>query len=208
VDAAAINQGELIEWGVAARPLPGEARSGDAHVIEPFPGGVLVAAVDGLGHGSEAADAAEAATDILMRNADEPPVNLVRRCHQGLWGTRGAAISLASFTESNRTISWLGVGNVDASLIRHGRGSRTVRESLILRGGVVGYRLPILRPSVISVARGDVLVLATDGIAGYSLNEHRTMDPPLSVAEHILANFARETDDALVLVARYRGMDG
>jgi phosphoserine phosphatase RsbX len=207
MDSAAISQGELIEWGVAARPLPGETRSGDAHVIEPFPGGVLVAAVDGLGHGSEAADAAEAATEILIRNAHEPPIDLIRRCHEGLWGSRGAAMSLASFTESTRTMSWLGVGNVDATLIRSGSGSRMVRESLILRGGVVGYRLPNLRPSVISVARGDMLVLATDGIEGYSLDEHRTIGPPLRVAEHILTSFARETDDALVLVARYRGVD-
>jgi hypothetical protein len=205
MDAAAISQSALIEWGVAARPLPGETRSGDAHVIEPFPGGVLVAAVDGLGHGSEAAQAAEAATDILIRNAHEPPVDLVRRCHEGLWGTRGVAMSLASFVGSNRTMSWLGVGNVDASLIRSGPGPRIVRESLILRGGVVGYRLPMLRPSVILVGRGDTLVLATDGIESYSLDEQRMTGPPRRVAEDILAGFAKQTDDALVLVARYRG---
>jgi phosphoserine phosphatase RsbX len=207
MDAAAIDQGELIEWGVAARPLPGETRSGDAHVIEPFPGGVLVAAVDGLGHGPEAADAAQAATEILIKNAHEPPIDLVRRCHEGLWGTRGAAMSLASFAESGRTMSWLGVGNVDASLIRSGRGSRASRESLILRAGVVGYRLPMLRPSVISVVPGDMLILATDGIEGFSLDEHAMTLPPQRVAEDILTNFARETDDALVLVARYRGED-
>jgi phosphoserine phosphatase RsbX len=208
MDAAAINQGELIEWGVAARPFPGEARSGDAHVVEPFPGGVLVAAIDGLGHGSEAADAAEAATEILIRSAHEPPTDLVRRCHEGLWGTRGAAMSLASFSERNCTMSWLGVGNVDATLIRSGRGSPVIRESLILRGGVVGFRLPPLHPSLISVGRGDMLVLATDGIENHSLDQRRLIGPPIKVAEHILATFARETDDALVLVARYQGVDG
>ena len=49
----------MIEWGVASRALPGETRSGDLHVVESFAGGALVAAVDGLGHGEEAADAAD-----------------------------------------------------------------------------------------------------------------------------------------------------
>jgi negative regulator of sigma-B (phosphoserine phosphatase) len=204
MDAAAI-QSELIECGVAARPLPGEICSGDAHVMQPFPGGVLVAAVDGLGHGSEAAEAAAAATDILTRNAHEPPVSLVRRCHEGLVGTRGVAMSLASFAGSDHTMSWLGVGNVDASLIRGGPGPRIVRETLIMRGGVVGYRLPMLRPSVISVGPGDVLVLATDGIGAYSLDARRLAGPPVRIAKDILAGFARDADDALVLVARYRG---
>jgi negative regulator of sigma-B (phosphoserine phosphatase) len=204
MDAAA-SQSELIEWGVAARAFPGEARSGDAHVIEPFPGGVLVAVVDGLGHGSEAADAAGAATDILVRNAHETPIALVRRCHEGLLGTRGVVMSLASFAGSNHTMSWLGVGNVDASLIRGGPGSPIMRETLIQRGGVVGFRLPPLRPSVISVGPGDTLVLATDGIEGYSLDAHRLTGPPARVAKEIVAGFARDTDDALVLVARYRG---
>ncbi len=55
----------LIEWGVAAQPLEGEAESGDLHVVQRFPKGVLVAAVDGLGHGPEAAAAARSAVATL-----------------------------------------------------------------------------------------------------------------------------------------------
>jgi len=35
--------------------MPGQAVSGDMHLVRPFEDGVLVALVDGLGHGEEAA---------------------------------------------------------------------------------------------------------------------------------------------------------
>ena len=54
-----------FEWGLAARALHGQAESGDLHLVAPFAGGVLIAAVDGLGHGSEAAAAARVAVATL-----------------------------------------------------------------------------------------------------------------------------------------------
>ena len=201
----AIGQGELIDWAVAARALPGQERSGDLHLVEPFQAGVLVAAVDGLGHGDEAAQAAQAAVDTLIRHAHEPPLSLVRRCHERLMRTRGVAMSVASFASTDDSMSWLGVGNVEGSLFRRNRASRPARESLLLRGGVVGYQLPRLLPSVIPVGPGDVLVFVTDGIGGYSFDGLWIAEEPTRIAEDILAGFARRTDDALVLVARYRG---
>ena len=195
----------MIEWGVASRPLPGEGSSGDRHVVETYPGGALVAAVDGLGHGEEAAEAAATAAAILSRYRDEPVASLVDRCHEGLKSTRGVAMSIASLGGTGHTMSWLGVGNVEASLLRGAAGPRPVRESLVLRGGVVGYRLPRLVPSVVSVAPGDVLVFATDGIERPSFEGLRMSDPPGRIAGDILARFARDTDDALALVVRYRG---
>ena len=34
--------GEIVEWGVAARPLSGELVSGDLYLVKSFLGGVLV----------------------------------------------------------------------------------------------------------------------------------------------------------------------
>ncbi len=205
MDADAIGPGELIDWAVASRALPGETRSGDLHVVEPFADGVLVSVVDGLGHGDEAADAAEAAAGTLIDHADEAPVSLVRRCHERLVGTRGVAMSVASFTRRDQSIQWIGVGNVEASLFRCRPANAPARESLILRGGVVGYRLPPLRSSVVAVRRDDLLVLATDGIKNYSFDALRATAPPTRIAQDTLDRFARDTDDALVLVARYLG---
>src|SRR5436190_181140 len=101
-----------FEWGVAQLTLPGEHECGDRYLVEPFEGGALVALVDALGHGSEAARAAEAAVVTLGRNAKESLEVLLQRCHAGIRGTRGATISLALFDWRQRTMTWLGIGNV------------------------------------------------------------------------------------------------
>src|SRR2546427_6905214 len=71
---ASVGAPALIEWGVASLALPGEAESGDRHLVKPVGTGVLVAVVDGLGHGAEAAAAAQAAVAALERHATESPV--------------------------------------------------------------------------------------------------------------------------------------
>ena len=197
----------LIEWGVAAQPLEGEAESGDQYVVRPLPNGVLVAAVDGLGHGPEAAAAARSAVVTLEGYAHEPVISLVKRCHERLMRTRGVVMSLASFNALDNTMTWLGVGNVEGALLRADATARPARESILLRGGVVGYQLPALHASILPVTRGDVLILATDGIRGGFAEDVTLSDPPQRIAEQILARRARGTDDALVLVARYLGRE-
>jgi len=194
----------LIDWGVATRALPGETRSGDLHVVESFTGGALVAALDGLGHGEEAAEASTAAATILSSHAREPLTTLVERCHEALRSTRGVAMSIASFVASRHTMTWLGVGNVEAALFR-GDTNAGRRESLPLRGGVVGFRLPALVPSTVSVAPGDTLILATDGVSGDFPMGVKLFETPERIAESILDRFAHGRDDALALVARYWG---
>jgi hypothetical protein len=195
----------LIEWGVAAQPLEGEAESGDLHVVQRFPKGVLVAAVDGLGHGPEAAAATRSAVAILKDYAHEPVISLLRRCHERLIRTRGVVMSLASFNALDNTMTWLGVGNVEGALLRADAKASPARESILLRGGVVGCQLPALHTATLPVTRGDVLILATDGIRGGFVEEVTLSDPPQQIAEHILARRATGMDDALVLVARYLG---
>lgn len=195
-------------WAAAGRPLLGERESGDLHVVERFPAGMLFAALDGLGHGDEAALAARAAVDLLGRHAGDGVISLVRRCHEALRETRGVAMSVASFDAREGTLAWLGVGNVEGVLVRADPDADPPRESLMLRGGVVGYRLPALRATVLSVAPGDVLVFATDGIdAGFAPDLAAGAEEPPLLADRILGKWGKATDDALVLVARFEGGD-
>src|SRR5690349_19049493 len=114
---ASVGAPALIEWGVAALALPGEAESGDRHLVKPVGTGVLVAVMDGLGHGAEAASAAKAAVAALERHATESPARLLERCHRALQGTRGVVMSVASFTKAERSMTWVGVGNVEGLLL-------------------------------------------------------------------------------------------
>jgi len=196
----------LIEWAVAEVTRAGQTESGDRHLVTATPDGALVAVVDGLGHGAEAADAAKVAVRSLERNAQQRVIPLVRDCHQSLVGTRGAVISVASFTAHDQTMTWLGVGNVEGLLLR-ALATSPRRESLLLRGGVVGVHLPTLTAEIVPVTPGDTLILATDGVrSDFSSERLSQQDPPPMLADYILARWGKQDDDALVLVVRYLGL--
>ncbi len=196
-----------IEWAVAARPIPGELVSGDQCVVEVTETETVLAVIDGLGHGPEAAAAADAAVKVLRENPAEPVEVLLVLCHTALARTRGAAITVASINGVNGSMSWLGVGNVEAARLRNGlSGEPSTRSSpdmALLVGGIVGHQLPTLRSHAVELQPGDLLLMATDGIARSFTQDVHVGAAPARLADGILQNLARPTDDALILVARY-----
>src|ERR1051325_897373 len=196
---------QLTEWGAAARALPGQTVSGDLHRVKPLNDGVLLAVVDGLGHGEEATVAARIAVGVLDQHAEEPLVPLVLRCHAALMQTRGVVMTVASLRPVEERLTWLGVGNVEAALLRADAQGQPGSERALLRGGLVGYQLPELRASMTTIAPGDLLVFATAGIDAGFLAGFVQSDPPQQIADRILDRHFRGHDDALVLVVRYLG---
>ena len=197
----------LVEWAVASRPLAGQQVCGDAHFVKPFGHRVLLAAIDGVGHGDEAVAAARVAVDLLDRFTRDPLEALVRRCHAALTRTRGVVMTVGLVDALQNSVTWLGVGNVEGRLLPANRGARPRSEGLVLRNGLVGYQLPALQSSVIPIARGDLLILATDGIRAEFAEGLDPAESPTKLADRILARHFKGTDDALVLVARYLGVE-
>jgi serine phosphatase RsbU (regulator of sigma subunit) len=196
---------QVLEWSVASRALPGEAVSGDLHVIAPWSHGFLIGVIDGLGHGDEATAAARIAVAVLEQHAAETVVALVQRCHRALQRTRGAVMTLASLNTSDDTLSVIGVGNVEALVYRGNPEVRPRRESVLLRGGVVGYQLPALHANTLAIAAGDLVVFATDGVREDFSELINPRDPMPELVERIMAKKFRGNDDGLVLGCRYRG---
>jgi len=194
----------IVDWASAGAALA--TPSGDLAIVARHAGGVLVAVIDGLGHGPEAARAARAAGDILEAHAGAPVVELVERCHAGLRKLRGAVMSLATFDAGAPSMTWLGVGNVAGELRRAARPAQLRHEALLGRGGVVGYQLPPLRAMTHPVAVGDLLILASDGIRGGFAAAVELDHSPQAIADTIFAGYAKGSDDSLVVVARYRGL--
>lgn len=196
------------EYAVAGRPLSGERHSGDAALVQPVDGGVLVAVVDGLGHGDEAAAAAKAAIAVLREHAGEPLAALVQRCHGRLQLTRGVAMVLAAVDTATGQLNWIGVGNVEAVLFASPHGPPRDKLWLTNRSGVVGYRLPAVDTRSAPIFPGDLLVVATDGIDERFACEARGEGPPGALARTILERHGKVSDDALVLVLRWGGAGG
>ncbi len=197
-----------IEWAVAAKQMPGETLSGDAYLVKPTDLGTLVAVVDGLGHGKEAAGAARLALEAVEQRAHLPLAQVIDHCSRELRQSRGVVMSMAFLSALDDTMEWLGVGNVDGILLRSPANGKRSIECLMLSQGVVGVRMPPLRPAVVNVAPGDAIVFVTDGIRrGF---EHRVRLPgaPDEIARSIIAHDCLETDDALALVAIFKGKSG
>lgn len=193
-----------LDLGVASRPKPGESASGDRHVVVPFDGGVTVAVVDALGHGDEAAAAAEIAERALREGPMESVISLVRHCHLALRGKRGVVMSVARFQHTQSVFSWLGVGNVEGILLKPRTGPGMPKSRLVTRGGVVGSSLPELRAEEIDLSLGGLLLFATDGI-DLAFGDTLESDPRATqeLADDLLRKHAKPSDDALVLAARF-----
>jgi phosphoserine phosphatase RsbX len=193
-----------LDWSVAARALAGEDTSGDRAVVAVAGEKALAAAIDGIGHGAKAAMAAETARAVVAGSAEQDVISIVERCHAALQPTRGVAMSVASFDCTTDVMTWAGVGNVEGRFLRGGELGRPA-DSLLLRSGVAGHELPQLTASEVGLRRGDILILATDGIRRDFADQLATSGSTRDIADRLLELHATETDDALVLVARYMG---
>ncbi len=219
-----------LEVGMAMAPMAGEVTMADRHVVVIREEGMLIAVIDGVGHGQFA----ELAAVEAMRTIREAPPgsleSIVTRCHDRLRTTRGVVMSVASLDASRGVLTWIGVGNVAGVVFRNrkdrsrdyvagardewvGAGPETGEdqheehpdEYLVLRGGVVGDRLPTLHSNQVKLRHGDTLVMATDGVSSEFDQEHDFHNTPQHLAERILRRYAKGSDDALVLVIRYQG---
>jgi hypothetical protein len=132
-------------------------------------------------------------------------VSLLQRCHEALRQTRGAVLTVASINALDGTMAWVGVGSVEAVLLRADSKTGPACEYALLYSGVVGVVLPPLRGFALPVASGDTLLIATDGVRSGFAEGLRLEESPQMMADRILARNVKGTDDALVLVARYRG---
>ena len=194
----------MAEYGIAKFVLPGEGESGDQHLVCCNQSAILIAAIDGIGHGAEAANAARAAVTVLRTGVGEPVIPLVMTCHERLRATRGVVLSIASVDVRHGLMTWLGVGNVHGVLVRADK--KLTLETLLLRGGVVGDHLPQLQAAVLPVGQGDLLVFATDGIRADFTGTLSALENPQRAADRILKVFGNGSDDALVLALRITGI--
>ncbi len=196
---------EPFEWGIATRCRRGETVNGDLAVVRVLPEGALVAGIDGLGHGSEAARAARSAAAVVRESPSRDLVRLVQRCHRALHGTRGAAITLAFVSALESRLCWLGVGNVEGRVLSGDPATTRPKGSLALARGVPGHELPAVRAATIAMAPGDIVALATDGVDASFADALELSGSSQTISERILAEHWKPPDDALVIVVRFLG---
>lgn len=195
-------QAQRVITGFATRPRPAEVVNGDAWTIEWHEDACRIAVIDGLGHGSPAAEASAAAIQALRARPSLGPVDAVQACHVALSGTRGAVAGIAAIDASLARLTYAGAGNIDVRICQAGREQRLASQR-----GTVGAVLPRLRAVEVALEAEWTLILHTDGVSDrFSLNDLPDVmtGDPQALAEAILLRWGRQTDDALVVVARPR----
>ena len=188
-----------LAWTSLSRPKPGETCCGDQCLVRRTKDGVMVAVIDGAGHGAEAQEVAELAAQVVARSACSSPIPVIQACHRALERSRGVVMSIVAVSGQG-LMTWIGAGNVQGRLVRADGGL----TALLVRPGMVGRGdLPQFRPVPVRLEENDLLVLVTDGICG---NFEQWIDPnldPGQIAANILDHNRNVDDDALVFVARY-----
>ena len=191
------------EVAIFGRACKGEAASGDDAVFVRRGGELLVGLADGLGHGPEARIAATLATETLRAHAALAPEAILDRAARSLPRTRGAVMSVARLDEVSGHLAFAGVGNVSTRRYRSDGTSRSFAGP----GFVLGLRpghAPAMKGEHEALDAHDVLVMFSDGLSSRArLPDDRALlrRHPIFMAQHLFDHFARDNDDATVLVA-------
>jgi negative regulator of sigma-B (phosphoserine phosphatase) len=187
----------IITAGHVCLPMPGEIQNGDAVLVrQSVAGHTMLAVIDGLGHGPDAAQASRAAIEVLTLLPFETNVHdAMQEMHRELKGTRGAAATLCIVKDFKLEIC--AVGNVALMCTN-------CSIPLVLSAGVLGHQVSRFRIGACEVTSRSRLALLSDGISTrFRLEEYRHLEPPDACRE-IMSRYRRKEDDATVLVADVR----
>jgi hypothetical protein len=172
-------------------------RSGGGADGDLGPGGtLLVAVVDGLGHGSEASIAAQAATRTVLGHRELPLDQILRHCDQQLHPTRGAAMAVLRLEADGRG-EFCGIGNIDVQSLAG------QPPGLFCLPGIVGHSVRVLRTMPFTMQSGDIFCLHTDGVSSRANLRGCLPGAPRTVARCIVDTWGRPHDDATALVLGY-----
>ncbi len=190
------------DWQVGAvcLPLPSETACGDAWDIGVGARTLTVGMADGLGHGPDAALASEPAMAVVAGHTDLSAAQALQLAHKALHGTRGAAVAVARIDVDAETLTFAGVGNIAGCIF-----DRDARRHLMSHNGIVGSNLRKVQEFSHPWHAGAMLVLHSDGIAtrwDLAAYPGLAFRHPAIVAAVLYRDFARQRDDASVLVLR------
>ncbi|PWI45091.1 ATP-binding SpoIIE family protein phosphatase [Streptomyces sp. ICBB 8177] len=141
--------------------LDAAPQSGDAFTHVTVDQKITMMVADGLGHGSRAAQASDAAVACVHQHPDTPPSQLLPILDTALRGTRGAAIALAQVDLHTGTLTFAGTGNIGARLRTGPRW-----DHLLSRPGIIGAYQHATTPPLQRRPWGpdSMLVLHSDGV--------------------------------------------
>ena len=193
--------GQLNVAGLAV-PYPGERHCGDAWAYAGNQDRTVALLVDGLGHGWEAAEAAQEAVAAFRKRSQSPPGEILNYIHDGLKKTRGAVAAIVEIHPPKGSLVYAGVGNISAVILNRG-----TSRNLVSHNGTLGVAVPRVQEFKSEWPADGALVLHSDGV--HSRWDLSPSSYPGLLARHpaliggaLLRDFRRQRDDASVVVIK------
>jgi len=195
----AVRRGDLRIAGLAV-PYPGERLCGDAWAFHETGERMVVLLADGLGHGREAAEAAQEAIATFRKRQELAPGEILGFLHDALKKTRGAVAAVAEIRPGDRVVTYAGIGNIAASVIGGG-----ASRSLVSHNGTLGMVTSRIQEFRVPWSADGVLVLHSDGLQSkWDLSSYAGLAArhPAIIAAALLRDFRRQRDDASIVVVK------
>ncbi len=192
---------QIFDTDTHVRPCPGYRVGGDTALIQEFDEGVFLAIVDVLGHGLDAHRLARTIETFLLAHAGADVVRLMNDLHAHIRDSRGACAGLCYVESATGRVHYSGIG--DTVLRRFGENA----GHLPSWAGIIGHHMRTPREEQLTLGRGDVLVMYTDGVRdSFTLTDYPQLlhDDVQTIVQTIVEQFGRTYDDAACLALRYR----
>lgn len=185
-------------YGAINVPLEGEVDCGDAWCLKVDAEGMSLFVVDGLGHGTFAAEAAQAGVGAFTSQPATAPQEILVRANALMSKTRGGAAACARVVGDH--ISYAGVGNISGALVALGKS-----QGLVSSNGTLGTHQRRVQQFEYQREPGALLVMHSDGLsARWDLKNRPDLlhCHPAIIAAVLYRDHARGRDDATVVVVR------
>lgn len=187
--------GSKLVFGIATRSLVGTF-NGDAYLIKTWDSHVLIALIDGLGHGEEAAAASSVARNFVDERFTLDIKEIISGLHERLRRTRGAAVGLLRIDQAEKKFAFCGVGNIEVRVL-----SEPSMHPLSVEG-VVGMNRIRIKKFEYSYNSLKAIILYSDGISSnFDFPGSISLVDPQKTADSILSQWRSEWDDATIIVA-------
>jgi anti-sigma regulatory factor (Ser/Thr protein kinase) len=194
------NASQSFSVGVVSQAMRGEPVCGDGWGTRSGADHSFFMVVDGLGHGTFAAEAAREAERVLVHSSSSSASSILRDCHDALKKTRGAAGAVAQISRDKGILTYAGVGNICAIVI-DGEG----RRGMASHNGTLGHQIHKIQEFTVPWNQASVLIMHSDGLGTkWDVNQYPGLAQkhPSIIAAMLYRDFQREKDDVTVMVAK------
>ena len=189
-------------WSTINLPAPNETVCGDTWRIVERDEQLALIVIDGLGHGPEAAVAANEAAAVFCLKPFSQLSEMFETLHARLRGTRGGAIAACQMNHQSRVMKFVGVGNIAGTIKTEISGDS---RGLFSHNGTIGAQFHKIQQFEYPIPTNGLVILHSDGLQSrWSLDKYPGLAQrhPGVIAGVLFRDFCRGRDDVTVVVIR------